>query len=155
MGYSYCLNMLISPSVITKPHHMSQILILYYHFHTKKLNHSYKVKPTFKIAQIISKWTKIVLSETQLNLFTVKTQHSILHANCRLSLTFRSYLMFRDFFLSSLHLRFMLSSRLCNRAASSEPSRDLRIFCPFSSRLWKMSVWVSISACSSYGSNRK
>lgn len=63
--------------------------------------------------------------------------------------------MFRDLFLSSLHLRFMLSRRLCSRVASSEPSRDLRIFCPFSSRLWKMSVWASISACSSYGRNRK
>lgn len=35
-GYSYCLNILITPSVITKPHHMPEILILYYHFHTKK-----------------------------------------------------------------------------------------------------------------------
>lgn len=132
--------MLISTSVITKPHHMPQIPIPYYHFHSKKPNHSYLVRPTFKIAQIISKWTETVLSEKKLNPFTCKRQQSTYHTNCSLFLTFRSYLMFRDFFLSSLHLRFMLSRRLCNRVASSEPSRDLKIFCPFSSRLWKMSV---------------
>lgn len=63
---------------------------------------------------------------------------------------FYPYLIFKDFFRSSLHRKFMLSRRLCNKAPSSEPSSDLKIFCPFSSRLWKMSVWVSISFWSSY-----
>lgn len=61
-----------------------------------------------------------------------------------------SYLMLRDFFRSSLHLKFMLSKRLCKWAASSEPSRDLRTFWPFSSRLWYISVWASISPWRSY-----
>lgn len=52
---------------------MSQILIPYYHFHTKKKknpNNSYEVKP----AKIISKWREIVLSETSFYPFTVTRQ---------------------------------------------------------------------------------
>lgn len=48
---------------------MLQILIPYYHFHSKKPNHSYEVRLTFKIAQIISKWTETVLWEKKIKPF--------------------------------------------------------------------------------------
>lgn len=128
----YSVLIYVSPVVINQSH-FNLNWTCKYHLHSKQMNDSFILN---KVNHFKMGWFTCEILATRARKIRRILPSLFISGYPPLPTMIIAYLMLRDFFWSSLHLKFMLSKRLCNRGASSEPSRDLRIFWPFSSRLW-------------------